>query len=126
MPRQTVRLSLLFALILLLPALASAQQSISVNIGYFDPRGEDSRVSGDVLNENLNYHIFDLNDLGSCRYAARLLVFRTPDAPESLAFEVTAAVALARARLQPAATGEAVRLCPSMSVPGPGRDSAAP
>ncbi|MBP1633929.1 MAG: hypothetical protein H6Q10_503 [Acidobacteria bacterium] len=73
MPRHTVRLSFLFALILLLPALASAQQSISVNIGYFDPRGEDSRVRGDVLVENLNYHIFDLNELGNATISGEWL-----------------------------------------------------
>ena len=39
MSRHTVRLPLLIAIVLLLPALASAQQSIPVNVGYFAPEG---------------------------------------------------------------------------------------
>lgn len=65
MSRHIVRLPLLFAIVLLLPALASAQQSIQVNVGYFSPRGEDSRVDGDALVANLAYHTFDLGDLGN-------------------------------------------------------------
>ena len=65
MSRHTVRLPLLFAVLLLLPALASAQQSFQVNVGYFSPRGEDSRVDGDALVGNLDFHTFDLGDLGN-------------------------------------------------------------
>ncbi len=65
MSRHTVRLPLLIAIVLLLPALASAQQSFQVNVGYFAPKGEDSRVDGDALLANLAYHTFDLGDLGN-------------------------------------------------------------
>ncbi|MBP7568956.1 MAG: outer membrane beta-barrel protein [Acidobacteria bacterium] len=65
MSRHTVRLPLLFGILLLLPAMASAQQSVQVNLGYFSPRGEDSRADGDALVANLEHHIFDLGDLGN-------------------------------------------------------------
>lgn len=65
MSRHTVRLPLLFAIVLLLPALASAQQSLQLNVGYFAPKGEDGRADGDALVENLAFHAFDLDDLGS-------------------------------------------------------------
>ncbi len=65
MSRHPVRLPLLFAIVLLLPALASAQQSFQLNVGYFAPKGEDSRADGDALVENLAFHSFDLGDLGN-------------------------------------------------------------
>lgn len=65
MSRHTVRLPLLFAIVLLLPVLASAQQSLQLNVGYFAPKGEDGRADGDALVENLAFHTFDLDDLGS-------------------------------------------------------------
>ena len=45
-----------------LPAPASAQQTISVQIGAFLPKGENSRVAGDVLDVNREYLIFDFGD----------------------------------------------------------------
>lgn len=50
-------------------APADAQQSLSLNIGYFTPRGENNRVAGDTLVENLfatepfalDYRISDFN-----------------------------------------------------------------
>ena len=50
------------ALVLLAPAVASAQQSVSFNIGYFAVKGEDSRVDGDALAENRSFHLFDIED----------------------------------------------------------------
>ena len=45
-----------------LPAPASAQQTISVQVGAFLPKGENSRVTGDVLDVNREYLIFDFGD----------------------------------------------------------------
>ena len=45
-----------------LPAPASAQQTISVQVGAFLPKGENSRVAGDVLDVNREYLIFDFGD----------------------------------------------------------------
>ena len=42
------------------PALA--QQTFNVSLGYFTPRGEDARVTGDVLNANRNFLEFDVKD----------------------------------------------------------------
>jgi len=46
------------------PAPAAAQ-GLSFNIGGFIVRSEDSRTSGDVLVEDLNYHYFDLSGFNS-------------------------------------------------------------
>lgn len=69
---------------------------------------------------------FDTRDFEGYRYAARLLVFRIPDAPLALAFDVTAPVIWARARLQTAAGGRPVSLCPSSAIPGPSAAGASP
>jgi hypothetical protein len=42
------------------PALA--QQTFNVSLGYFTPRGQDARVTGDVLNANRNFLEFDVKD----------------------------------------------------------------
>jgi hypothetical protein len=60
---------------------------------------------------------FDAGAFGAHRHAARLIVFRIPEAPQALAFEVTAPIAWARARLEPAAGGGQVSLCPSAEIP---------
>lgn len=62
MSRHTVRLPVLIAVLVLLPALASAQQSVSINLGYFQMRGEDSRTDGDVLLADQDFHVFDFGD----------------------------------------------------------------
>jgi hypothetical protein len=41
---------------------ASAQQTLTVQIGAFMPKGEDSRVAGDVLVINRQYLLFDFGD----------------------------------------------------------------
>jgi len=41
---------------------ASAQQSLSLQVGAFTPRGEDARVQGDVLVTNRQYLVFDIKD----------------------------------------------------------------
>ena len=45
-----------------LPAPASAQQTISLQVGAFLPKGENSRVAGDVLDINREYLLFDSGD----------------------------------------------------------------
>jgi hypothetical protein len=42
------------------PALA--QQTFNVSLGYFTLRGQDARVSGDVLNANRNFLTFGIKD----------------------------------------------------------------
>jgi hypothetical protein len=40
----------------------SAQQTLTLQIGAFIPKGEDARVAGDVLTINRQYLLFDLGD----------------------------------------------------------------
>jgi hypothetical protein len=67
--RTTVVIAVLLAAVTV-AAPATAQQSLSLNIGYFTLRGADSRVPGDTLVENLfatppfalNYRISDFDN----------------------------------------------------------------
>ncbi len=60
--RVVVAALLVFALAVGLPAPASAQQTISVQLGAFLPKGENGRVEGDVLDINREYLLFDFGD----------------------------------------------------------------
>jgi hypothetical protein len=59
--------------LVLLPGVAAAQQSIALNVGYFTLRGEDSRVDDDTLVQNLNYHIFELDDFNGATISGEWL-----------------------------------------------------
>ena len=51
-------------LLIVAPAQAQ-QQSVSFSLGYFTVRGEDARISDDVLVENLSLFSFDLADFNN-------------------------------------------------------------
>jgi hypothetical protein len=53
---------------------AAAQQTVNLNLGYFAVRGEDARVNDDVLNENLNFFAFDVNDFNTMSIGGEWLV----------------------------------------------------
>ena len=53
-----------------LPAGVAAQQSISVQFGGFFPKGEGSRVQGDVLDINREYLLFDFGDFNGFQIGA--------------------------------------------------------
>lgn len=65
---------LLTTALVLLPGVASAQQSVSFNIGYFTLRGVDSRPTDDVLVQDLNYHAFDVKDFNGATVGGEWLV----------------------------------------------------
>lgn len=80
MIRRTLATPLLVALLAigLFAAPAAAQQSLSFNIGYFDLRGESSRVTGDTIVENLfaDYPFalgYRVSDFNSATYGAEWL-----------------------------------------------------
>jgi outer membrane protein W len=54
----------LVLLMLLAAVPASAQTSFDINLGYFKPWAEDSRVEGDVLVVNRQYLWFDFDEFG--------------------------------------------------------------
>ena len=54
------------------PALA--QQTFNISLGYFQVRGEDARVDGDVLNANRNFLTFDVNEMSGATAGAEWLV----------------------------------------------------
>jgi hypothetical protein len=58
----------------LAPASASAQQSLNLYFGGFNPKGEDSRVDGDVLVSDLDFFSFDLNDFRTVTVGAEWLM----------------------------------------------------
>ena len=54
------------------PALA--QQTFNVSLGYFTVRGQDARVTGDVLNANRNFLTFDITDFNSASIGGEWLI----------------------------------------------------
>src|SRR2546425_537763 len=54
--------ALLCSLFASLAQPAFAQQTFNVSLGYFTPRGQDARVTGDVLNANRNFLEFAVKD----------------------------------------------------------------
>ena len=77
------RLSLLVAVVVLVPALAEAQvvrvsrgearNAIGFSIGYFALRGEDSRVADDVLLADLNDFAFEVKDFNGATFGGEWL-----------------------------------------------------
>jgi hypothetical protein len=53
---------------------ALAQQTLNFTLGYFVPKGEDARVSGDVLQANRTFLAFDIKDFNSATVGAEWLV----------------------------------------------------
>ena len=53
---------------------AAAQQTLNLTLGAFSPRGEDARVTHDVLVENLTFLSFDLADFTGPTVGAEWLV----------------------------------------------------
>ncbi len=54
-------------------ALPASAQSISLNLGGFVPRSEDSRVTGDVLYENLNFLAYDIKEFKGVTFGGEFL-----------------------------------------------------
>ena len=74
---STIRLSAMTAVLvggLCLSSPVHAQQSLSLNVGYFAIRGEDTRIRDDVLIENLNLFGFDLRDFNNGTVGGEWLV----------------------------------------------------
>ena len=65
---------LVFAAILICARPAHAQQTLNFTLGYFAPLDENSRVSGDVLNANRTFLVFDLDDFGGASVGGEWLV----------------------------------------------------
>ena len=55
-------IAVLFACGMAIPVTSYAQQSVSLYLGGFVPRGEDARTEGDVLVGNLDLLSFDIRD----------------------------------------------------------------
>lgn len=53
---------------------ASAQQTLNFSIGFFAPKGYDSRVRGDVLVANRDFLLFEVDDFGGGSVGGEWLV----------------------------------------------------
>jgi opacity protein-like surface antigen len=69
---SAVLLAATFLALVSTPALA--QQSISLNLGAFIPKGEDSRVNNDVLLQDRQYLLFRFKDFNGATVGADYLV----------------------------------------------------
>jgi hypothetical protein len=67
------RLKAAAAIVLLVPSIASAQQSLNFSVGGFVPRGEDGRDRDDVLVNNLDFLAFNIKDFSGATVGAEWL-----------------------------------------------------
>lgn len=74
MARKTFACALALGTLLALAPSAAAQQTLNLTIGGFTPTGEDARVSGDVLNANRNFLVFDVRDFNGPAVGGEWLV----------------------------------------------------
>ena len=77
MPVRPIMLGMLVILVVILVGAAPAhaqQQSVTFTLGYFAVRGEDARISDDVLVENLDLFAFRLGDFNNASAGAEWLM----------------------------------------------------
>ncbi len=77
MPVRPIMLGMLVILLVILVGAAPAhaqQQSVNFTLGYFAVRGEDARISDDVLVENLDLFAFRLGDFNNASAGAEWLL----------------------------------------------------
>ena len=77
MPVRPIMLGMLVILLVILVGAAPAhaqQQSVTFTLGYFAVRGEDARISDDVLVENLDLFAFRLGDFNNASAGAEWLM----------------------------------------------------
>ena len=77
MPVRPIMLGMLVILLVIFVGAAPAhaqQQSVTFTLGYFAVRGEDARISDDVLVENLDLFAFRLGDFNNASAGAEWLL----------------------------------------------------
>ena len=74
MLHRTVTSVVLVFAILMSARSAHAQQTLNFTLGHFAPLNEDSRTSGDVLNINRTFLVFDIDDFGGASVGGEWLV----------------------------------------------------
>ena len=72
--RTVTSAGLLFAAILICASPAHAQQTVNFTVGHFSPPDPSSRTSGDVINENLTFLVFDPDEFGGASFGGEWLV----------------------------------------------------
>ena len=65
---------LVFVAVMTCARPAHAQQTLNFTLGYFAPLGPDSRTSGDVLNANRTFLLFDIDEFGGASVGGEWLV----------------------------------------------------
>jgi hypothetical protein len=74
LPRSVTSVGLLIAALLICASPAHAQQTVNFTVGHFSPFDPNSRVSGDVINENLTFLVFDPDEFGGASFGGEWLV----------------------------------------------------
>jgi hypothetical protein len=72
--RPVTGAALVLAALLAHAAPAHAQQTVNFSFGYFAPTGEDGRTSGDVLDANRRFLLFDIDEFGGASIGGEWLV----------------------------------------------------
>ena len=74
LPRSVTSVGLLIAAVLICASPAHAQQTVNFTVGHFSPFDPSSRVSGDVINEDLTFLVFDPDEFGGASVGGEWLV----------------------------------------------------
>jgi len=74
LPGSVTRVGLLIAAVLICASPAHAQQTVNFTVGHFSPFDPNSRVSGDAINENLTFLVFDPDEFGGASFGGEWLV----------------------------------------------------
>jgi hypothetical protein len=72
--RTVTSIVLVVAAFLVCARAAHAQQTVNFTLGYFDPQGYGSRTSGDVLEANQRFLLFDIDEFGGASLGGEWLV----------------------------------------------------
>jgi hypothetical protein len=72
--RTVTSIVLVVAALLVCARSAHAQQTVNFTFGYFDPQGYGSRTSGDVLEANQRFLLFDIDEFGGASLGGEWLV----------------------------------------------------
>jgi hypothetical protein len=72
--RIATNVGLLIAAVLICVSPAQAQQTVNFTLGHFSAFDPNSRTSGDVINENLTFLVFDPDEFGGASIGGEWLV----------------------------------------------------
>lgn len=74
MLQRSLRVAMVCTSLFLCAQPARAQQTLNFTLGYFSPLSESARVTGDVLNVNETFLVFDVGEFGGATIGGEYLI----------------------------------------------------